>query len=110
MTPAIMDEVKLPDPKQFLKQKPSVLAGLSEYLKDYKNYEKVMRAILEAGSTKHSHGEMVDWAACTACQQKLWDRKEFIKKLGFRSPAQFLAWSKTHRIINERVPLPKYNS
>jgi hypothetical protein len=97
-------------PETFAKPKPSILHGLPEYLKDPKNFEKIMKAILDAGATRHSHGEILDWAACKQCQQKLWDRKEFICRLGFRSPAQFLAWSKVHQTIKERVPLPKYNS
>lgn len=86
------------------------LATLPAYLKDPKNYDKVMKAILDAGATRHSHGEIADWAACAACQRKAWDRKEFMTKLGFKHAAQFKAWQQVHMAIKERVPLAKYNS
>ncbi len=82
-----------------------ILASLPEYLKDPANFDKIQRAILDAGATKHSHGEVVDWAGCTYCQGKEWDRKEMIQRLGFTSGAQYMAWKKIHTTIKDRYPL-----
>lgn len=82
-----------------------MLASLPTYLKDPKNYEKVQRALLDAGATKHSHGEIVEWAACVYCQQRQHDRKEMMYRLGFRSGAQYMAWKQVHEEIKKRNPL-----
>jgi len=87
-----------------------LLGDFPEYLKDHDNYEKIERAILEAGSTPHSHAEIVDWAKCKRCQKAQWDRKEMMYKLGFKSAAHYMAWKKIHSTIQEKVILPKYNS
>lgn len=92
--------------KQLPKAKPHpLLAALPTYLKDPKNYEKVKKAILEAGATKHSHSEVVDWAGCEYCQKKQLNRLEMMKKLGFQSAAQYKAWEKIQHTIKERYPL-----
>lgn len=95
-------------PNTFPKYKPNpILAGLPDYLKDHANFKKIQLALLNAGATRHSHAEVLEWAGCKACQQKQWDRKEMMKKLGFRSGAQYLMWFKIHKQIDsmERVPL-----
>jgi hypothetical protein len=88
------------------------LAVLPPFLKDPDNYEKIQRALLDAGATKHSHGEVVDWAGCKECQGKQIDRLNMMKKLGFTSAAQYKAWQKIHEQIKDlkRMPLEKYNS
>ena len=87
-------------------------ASLPAYLKDPANYKRVQKELLDAGATRHSHGEMVEWAGCVPCQRKLRDRVEMMKKLGFKSPAQYMAWYRTHEQILslKRDPLPKYNT
>lgn len=97
-------------PETFPKYTPHpLLASLPPHLKDPKNYEKIQRLLLDAGATKHSHGEMVDWAGCNACQRKAWERKETMRKLGFESGTQYMMWKKVHETIKERFPLAKYN-
>lgn len=97
-------------PKTFSKQKQHwLIASLPEYLKKPENYEKIQRAILDAGATRHSHAEVIDWAGCTHCQRKQLDRLLFMKKLGFVNAAQYKSWQRIHETIKERVPLPKYN-
>lgn len=104
-----------PDPKEeerkiaeeAIKNTPKVhvLAGLPEYLKDPANYEKIQRALLETLASKHSHGEMVEWANCVPCQKKLQDHRIMMQTLGFASPQQYRAWVKVHNKILERVRL-----
>ena len=95
----------------FPKNKPHpIVATLPAYLKDHANYDKIEKAILDAGATRHSHAEVVDWACCKECQSKQLDRLRMMRGLGFQSAAQYLAWKKIHQQIKERVPLPKYNT
>ena len=86
-----------------------VFDGLPEYLKDPKNYMKVQRAILDTLAGKCSHGEVIEWAACPKCQRRFAERSQIIRKLGFRSMSQYMAWQKTHQEIKTRMPLDKYN-
>jgi hypothetical protein len=98
-------------PETFKPPKPHpLIASLPPHLKDPANYEKVQRVILEALASGHSHGEIVEWAACGACQQRFMERGDVLKKLGFSSAAQYLAWKKVHEEIKARYPLAKYNS
>lgn len=95
----------------FPKHKPHPLvASMPLHLKDHANYQKVQKAIIQAGATKHSHGEMVDWAGCKVCQQKQADRLMMMKKLGFKNAAQYMAWKQIHEEIIKRMPLQKYNT
>lgn len=87
-----------------------ILQGMPEHLKDPANYEKIRKAILNAGATPHSHSEVLQWSGCKTCQRKQWDRKEMMKKLGFKNGQQYLLWCRIHEQIKERVPLLKYNS
>lgn len=82
-----------------------MLAKLPAYLKDPANYRKIQLALLDAGATKHSHAEIIDWSACVECQRKQHDRKEMMRKLGFTSGTQYMAWKQVHEKIKERNPL-----
>lgn len=95
-------------PKALPKPHP-MLATLPAYLKDTKNYKAIQLAILDAGATKHSHSEIGEWATCTHCQQKEKDRLLMMKKLGFQSGAQYLAWKKVHEEIKKRNPLVNWD-
>ncbi len=103
-----------PDIEQFKQEtkKVPITSILPAHLKDPANYYKIKKAIIEAGRTKHSHGEVVDWAACATCQRAEWKKKEFMYAIGFTSGRQYLAWEKVMVQIPEhmKVPLPKYNS
>lgn len=97
----------------FPKQQPrNVLAGLPEYLKDHENYKKVRKALYETIASTCDHGEVIEWAGCVKCQNKVRDHADMLRKLGFTSPAQYYAWRKVHERIADmrRDPLRKYNS
>ena len=100
-----------PDISQFQRASKTdeVLLSFPPHIKDPKNVKKIKKAILDAGATKHSHGEVVQWAACAECQKKQWDRKEMMKKLGFKSGSHYLIWCKIHEEITRRVPLVDWN-
>ncbi len=62
-------------PDTFPKYQPNrFLKDLPAYLKDPANYEKVNKLIIETLASKHSHGEVIDWAKCAACQRRFAER------------------------------------
>ena len=88
--------------KQLPKYTPNPLtASLPDFLKDHANYDRIRKEIYNAGATKHSHSDVGEWAACAYCMQREWNRKEFMKRLGFKSEAQYKEWQKTHARIDE---------
>lgn len=95
-------------------KKNPIFEGLPEYLKDPANYKKIKKQLLNELSSTHSHGEMVEWAACPSCQRKFTERGVVIRKLGFTSSAQYMAWDKVMKTIVDaeklgRIIYPKYN-
>ena|SRR3990167_6973764 len=82
-----------------------LIASLPNYLKDPANFYKIQKALLEAGSTPHSHGSVGEWGKCLRCQRAQWNRKEMMIKLGFKSGAQYMAWKLVHSEIKKRMPL-----
>lgn len=98
-------------PDTFPKHAPNpLLAGLSDYLKDPANYESVQRQLLEALASPHSHSDILEWGKCAECGPKIKAHRETMKKLGFKSSAQYMAWKRVHETIKGRIPLPKYNT
>lgn len=89
----------------------AMLADIPEHLKDHANYKKIMKAIIDAGATKHSHGEIGEWARCFPCQRKQNDRLLMMKSLGFKSKAHYMTWHRIHEQMDslKRDKLPKYN-
>ena len=87
-----------------------LLANLPEYLKDPKNFKKVEMTIYDSlkGSCS-SHNDIAEWAGCAKCQMIFLNKAEVLKKLGFSSVPQYMAWKQIHQEIIKRVPLPKYN-
>ena len=71
-----------------------VLAGLPAYLKEPDAYEKVQKVVIQSLAGKHSHGEVVEWAACFDCQKRFHERGDVLKQLGFKSSSQYMAWKK----------------
>lgn len=88
-----------------------VLAGLPQYLKNPENYDKVRKTIIETLAGSCSHGEIIEWAGCAKCQRRFAEKGALIKKLGFKSMAQYLTWQKIHEEIRnmQRMSLKKYD-
>lgn len=82
-----------------IQPKRNVLHGLPQYLKDPAIYPKIHKLLIEELATTHSHGELINYAKCVACQKKFYGRAEMIKKLGFKSTAQFFQWQKIMDVI-----------
>ena|SRR3990167_668918 len=93
-------------PETFSKaRKVHVLAGLPQWLKEPDSYPKVQKALYETIATTHSHSDILAWGSCVKCQIKLHAHGEMMRKLGFQTPAQYRAWVKVHKQIDERVKL-----
>jgi hypothetical protein len=97
-------------PGQVQRRAQALVQSMPAHLKDPANYEKIRKVILEALAGGHSHGEMMEWAACAICQRRFFERRDVLKKLGFRNAAQYMAWQKIHEEIKTRVKFNKYNT
>lgn len=82
-----------------------LLDSLPEFLKDPANYDKVQLQILESFRSNCGHSEVIEWASCKICSDKMLDRRRLLEKLGFKNPNQYYAWRKTHEKIKELYPL-----
>lgn len=82
-----------------------LLASLPDFLKDPANYEKIQMAVYKTFRTKHSHGDILEWSKCSECSGKMLKRRHLLKSLGFKHPAQYMAWQKVHTEIKKSYPL-----
>mgnify|MGYP001588727714 CR=1 FL=1 len=89
-----------------------LVSSLPRHLKEPRNYEKVLKAVYEAGASTCDHSEVIEWYGCVKCQNKQKDRAETMRRLGFQNGQQYLAWRKIHEEIRsmKRVRLEKYNT
>lgn len=93
-------------PKLSIKPRQDPLtANLPEYLKNPANYEEIQKIILKSFATSCSHGSPAEMAVCPKCTEKMLERRKTLKKLGFKNPAQFMAWQKIHTTIRQKYPL-----
>ena len=92
--------------------KESAFKGMPPYLKEPSNYEKVMKAIYEAGNSRCSHSEIFEYAFCKKCEESRQNRVIMMKRLGFRDGQQYLAWRRVQENLRtyHRDVLEKYNS
>ena len=81
------------------------LASLPEHLKNPANFEKIQRAILETFISTCNHTEVLEWASCEKCSEKMLHRRQLLRKLSFKHPSQYFAWRKIHEEIKKRYPL-----
>ena len=93
-----------------------VTANMPEHLKDPANYQKIMKALLETLSCGKGHSDPLKMMECAKCTENMRTRKELMDRLGFKSPAQFMAWRKIMETMISRqegtlkkAPLKKYN-
>lgn len=77
------------------------------HLKDPKNYNAIQKALLETLAGGHTHSELVGWANCVTCQNKLANHGLMMRKLGFKSSAHYMSWKKimSNMISIKRVKL-----
>jgi len=84
------------------KGKVPILAGLPAYLKDHDNYIKIRGELFNIlrSNCMHREDDLLEWGKCLKCQIKVRDHADFLRKLGFTSPAQYYAWRKVHEHID----------
>lgn len=90
-----------------------LLADLPEYTKNPGNYMKIQRMLLETLACGTTHSDLHETALCPKCTDNMKERRKLMKKFGFTSSAQYMAWRAVmHKIesINPDWILPKYNS
>lgn len=95
------------DIKRYIKQ--DILAGLPEFTKHPKNYEKIQRALLETLTCGKLHSDPAQALHCIKCSENMATRRQLMKKFGFKSPAQYMQWRRVHEEVKRRVPLDMYN-
>ena len=79
--------------------------SMSKELKDPANFERIQRSIIETLQTTCSHNDVMEWAECPKCTDKMKERRALLKKLGFKNAGQYMAWRKVHEEIQARYPL-----
>jgi len=85
---------------------PSILAGLPEYLKDPNVYDKVQKAIVSSIQSSCTHSDPSEWMSCRKCGEKMAERRALLKRLGFKSPAQYMQWKKVHEMMRTELRDP----
>lgn len=81
------------------------LKGLPEHLKDPANFPDIQSKILATLQSSCGHSELLDFAKCEKCTANMLKRRKLLKQLGFKNPAQYMEWRKTHEEIQRRFPL-----
>lgn len=82
------------------KHKPNPLfKGMSAYLKDPKNYEKIEGELINILQSDHNHKTASSYVKCKECQSKREERKQRMKDVGFKSIQQYMEWKKIMTII-----------
>lgn len=85
------------------------LGHLPDYVKDPANYDKIQVALYEVMGCPKGHSEPAQAFDCKGCQQKALERRELMKKFGFRNAGEYLQWKKVMHQMERRVHLAKYN-
>lgn len=100
--------MSLPDIKFASKVDP-MLSTLPDYVKDPRNFYKIQKALLETMVCHSSHSEPMDVFKCSKCQDNMLERRKLMLEFGFKSPAQYMAWRKSHEAVKKLMPLDMYN-
>lgn len=75
-----------------------IFKGLSDDLKDPKNFKKVEKK-LDVLKSNHKHKTIKSYAGCIECKNKFEERKRIMQEIGFNSIGQYVEWKKIMRII-----------
>lgn len=91
-----------------------IFAGLPDYVKDPKNYNKIQKALLDTIACSKTHSDPSKMFDCLTCQRNTQERRALMAKMGFKNVGQYYAWKKVmHYMLNpnqiKKMPLPKYN-
>ena len=95
-----------PPKKPLPKYKPHpLMESLPDHLKDPTNYNKIRKAIFDTVATSCGHSDIISMSKCVKCTENMRNRRLLLKKLGFKSPTQYVAWQKIHEEIRVKYPL-----
>ena len=88
------------DLAKVLKLKPNpIFKGLSNALKDPKNYKRTEKKLKVILKSDHTHKTPSSYVKCLECQEKLGKKRRLMKEIGFKSFGQYLEWRKVMEII-----------
>lgn len=95
--------------KQIAKAKVNpVFKGLSDELKDPKNYKRIEKKLFNVMVSDHKHKAIAAFMKCSRCQEKFANKRALIKELGFESTNQYQNWKKIMGIIISKRDLVLY--
>lgn len=84
-------------PKRY-KQNPE-LKGIPDELKEVGRYKEIEKHYANILLTSHKHKTPRTFAKCVECLNKIQERRDYIKKLGFKDYAQFMLYRRVMGII-----------
>lgn len=76
-----------------------IFEGLSDKLKDPKNFEAIERKIANTMISDHKHTTIKQFIKCKRCQDKVRKKAEMIKEMGFKDFAQYQNWKRVLSVI-----------
>lgn len=85
-----------------------VFKGLSNELKDPKNFKKIEKKLANVMVSDHKHRKISAFNKCKRCQAKFHKKREMIKSLGFESIYQYQNWKKVMDIIINKEEIVLY--
>jgi hypothetical protein len=85
-----------------------LLKSLPSHLKDHTKFYDIQKKILETIMTSCTHSDLVGFAKCSKCTKNMLKRRKLLRDLGFKNPAQYMAWRMVHEEIKKKVPLVQW--
>lgn len=85
-----------------------IFKGLSNELKDPKNFKKIENKLAKVMLADHKHKDIKAFVTCIRCQNKLTKKREMIKELGFSGINQYQSWRKVMAYIINKKDLMLY--
>jgi len=85
-----------------------VFDGLSDDLKDPKNFEGIEKKIANTMVSDHKHKVVSTFIKCKRCQTKVAKKSEMIRELGFKDMNQYQNWRKVMNIVINKGELILY--
>lgn len=85
------------------KLKPNpIFKGLPKKLKDPSNFADIEKQLAIVLASDHKHKTVKSYVTCAWCNERREQRHKLMKKIGFKSIAQYLEWKKIHEIIRDK--------
>lgn len=76
-----------------------IFEGLSDEVKDPKNFEAIERKIVNTMLSDHKHATIKQFIKCKRCEVKRQKRARVIKEIGFKDAEQYQTWKKVMGMI-----------